>query len=123
MQDTVQEVLLEGLDRWRELPAAQQPEWPDAAARGGATAGLAPSPPLVFAGECDDLKARIADAARGEAFLLQGGDCAETFAEATADRIRNKIKTLLQMAVVLTYGASMPVIKVGRMAGQYSKPR
>ena len=66
-------------------------------------------PPLVFAGECDELKGRLAAAARGEAFLLQGGDCAETFAEATADRIRNKIKTVLQMAVVLTYGASLPV--------------
>jgi 3-deoxy-7-phosphoheptulonate synthase len=121
--DTVQDALLEGLDRWRDLPAAQQPEWPDAEALAGATAELATYPPLVFAGECDELKARIADAARGEAFFLQGGDCAETFADATADRIRNKIKTLLQMAVVLTYGASMPVVKVGRMAGQFSKPR
>jgi 3-deoxy-7-phosphoheptulonate synthase len=86
-------------------------------------AELATYPPLVFAGECDHLKAELAEAAQGRAFLLQGGDCAETFAEATADRIRNKIKTLLQMAVVLTYGASMPVIKVGRIAGQYSKPR
>jgi 3-deoxy-7-phosphoheptulonate synthase len=121
--DTVQDALFEGLDRWRELPAAQQPEWPDAAVLVAATAELATYPPLVFAGECDDLKARIADAARGEGFLLQGGDCAETFADATADRIRNKIKTMLQMAVVLTYGASMPVVKVGRMAGQFAKPR
>jgi 3-deoxy-7-phosphoheptulonate synthase len=121
--DTVQDALLEGLDRWRELPAAQQPEWPDAEALAAATAELATYPPLVFAGECDDLKSRIADAARGEAFFLQGGDCAETFADATADNIRNKMKTLLQMAVVLTYGASMPVVKVGRMAGQFSKPR
>jgi 3-deoxy-7-phosphoheptulonate synthase len=121
--DTVQDALLEGLDRWRELPAAQQPGWPDGDALAAATAELATYPPLVFAGECDDLKTRIAEAARGEAFFLQGGDCAETFAEATADNIRNKMKTLLQMAVVLTYGASMPVVKVGRMAGQFSKPR
>jgi 3-deoxy-7-phosphoheptulonate synthase len=121
--DTVQDALLEGLDRWRELPAAQQPEWPDADDLAAATAELATYPPLVFAGECDELKTKIAAAARGEAFFLQGGDCAETFADATADRIRNKIKTLLQMAVVLTYGASMPVVKVGRMAGQFSKPR
>src|SRR4051794_40737552 len=120
---TVQDALLEGLDRWRELPAAQQPEWPASDALAAATAELATYPPLVFAGECDELKTKVAAAARGEAFFLQGGDCAETFADATADRIRNKIKTLLQMAVVLTYGASMPVIKVGRMAGQFSKPR
>jgi len=121
--DTAEAVLLEGLDHWRTLPAAQQPLWPDAGVLAEVSAELASYPPLVFAGECDDLKARLAAAARGEAFLLQGGDCAETFADATADRIRNKVKTMLQMAVVLTYGASMPVIKVGRMAGQYSKPR
>ena len=80
-------------------------------------------PPLVFAGECDALKERLGAVARGEAFLLQGGDCAETFADATADAIRNKIKTLLQMAVVLTYGAQVPVVKVGRIAGQFAKPR
>ncbi len=112
-----------GLDDWRALPAAQQPEWPDAEALDAATAQLATYPPLVFAGECDELKGQLAAAARGEAFLLQGGDCAETFADATADRIRLKLKTMLQMAVVLTYGASLPVVKVGRMAGQYSKPR
>ena len=103
--ETVQDALIEGLDRWRDLPAAQQPEWPDREALAAATAELATYPPLVFAGECDDLKARIAEASRGEAFLLQGGDCAETFADASADNIRNKIKTMLQMAVVLTYGA------------------
>jgi 3-deoxy-7-phosphoheptulonate synthase len=80
-------------------------------------------PPLVFAGECDQLKQRLASVARGEAFLLQGGDCAETFAGTTADAIRGKLKTLLQMAVVLTYAASVPVVKVGRMAGQFAKPR
>jgi 3-deoxy-7-phosphoheptulonate synthase len=120
---TPEAALTEGLDAWRELPAAQQPGWPDADALAAVTAELASYPPLVFAGECDDLKAKIAAAARGEAFFLQGGDCAETFAEVNADRIRNKIKTMLQMAVVLTYGASMPVVKVGRMAGQYAKPR
>ena len=80
-------------------------------------------PPLVFAGECDVLKDRMAAVARGEAFVLQGGDCAETFVSATADNIRDRIKTILQMAAVLTYGASVPVVKVGRMAGQYAKPR
>ena len=80
-------------------------------------------PPLVFAGECDDLKAKIAAVTRGEAFLLQGGDCAETFAGVTADNVRNKLRVLLQMAVVLTYAASVPVVKVGRLAGQYAKPR
>src|SRR3984885_9597157 len=80
-------------------------------------------PPLVFAGECDQLKERLASVARSEAFLLQGGDCAETFAGTTADGIRGKLMTLLQMAVVLTYAASVPVVKVGRMAGQFAKPR
>jgi 3-deoxy-7-phosphoheptulonate synthase len=120
---TAEAALTEGLDAWRDLPAAQQPGWPDPLALAAVNAELASYPPLVFAGECDDLKEQVAAAARGEAFFLQGGDCAETFAEVTADRIRNKIKTMLQMAVVLTYGASMPVVKVGRMAGQYAKPR
>jgi 3-deoxy-7-phosphoheptulonate synthase len=112
-----------GLDHWRTLPMKQQPEWPDRAAVAAASAELATLPPLVFAGEVDMLRDRLARAARGEAFLLQGGDCAETFAGATADQIRNRVKTILQMAVVLTYGASMPVIKMGRMAGQFAKPR
>ncbi len=80
-------------------------------------------PPLVFAGECDALRDRMADVARGEAFLLQGGDCAETFDGVTADNVRNKLQVLLSMAVVLTYAASVPVVKVGRIAGQYAKPR
>jgi 3-deoxy-7-phosphoheptulonate synthase len=80
-------------------------------------------PPLVFAGECDELKTKIAAVARGEAFLLQGGDCAETLAGVTADNVRNKLRVLLQMAVVLTYAASVPVVKLGRLAGQYAKPR
>jgi 3-deoxy-7-phosphoheptulonate synthase len=112
-----------GLDYWRTLPIKQQPEWADPDAAGAASAEIATLPPLVFAGEVDVLRDRLARAARGEAFLLQGGDCAETFAGATADQIRNRVKTILQMAVVLTYGASMPVIKMGRMAGQFAKPR
>lgn len=111
------------LDAYRELEAKQQPSWPDPAAVAAASTELSSQPPLVFAGEADLLRERLAAAARGEAFLLQGGDCAETFAAATADKIRDRVKTLLQMAVVLTYGASMPVIKVGRMAGQFAKPR
>ncbi len=106
-----------------DLPAAQQPVWPDAEQLADAIATLATYPPLVFAGECDVLRTRMAAAARGEAFVLQGGDCAETFASATADNIRDRVKTILQMAAVLTYGASVPVVKVGRMAGQYAKPR
>ena len=109
-----------------ELVAAQQPEWPGGPAGPGITqavATLKKLPPLVFAGECDNLKAKIAEAQAGRAFWLQGGDCAETFASATADSIRNRIKTILQMAAVLQYASSMPVIKVGRMAGQFAKPR
>jgi 3-deoxy-7-phosphoheptulonate synthase len=115
--------VIAGLDYWRTLPVKQQPQWPDADAVGAASAEIAGLPPLVFAGEVDILRDRLAAAARGEAFLLQGGDCAETFAGATAEQIRNRVKTILQMAVVLTYGASMPVIKMGRMAGQFAKPR
>jgi len=115
--------VIAGLDAWRDLPAAQQPEWPDADALAAAVATLSSYPPLVFAGECDVLKSRLGDAAVGKAFVLQGGDCAETFVSATADNIRDRIKTILQMAAVLTYGASMPVIKVGRIAGQFAKPR
>jgi 3-deoxy-7-phosphoheptulonate synthase len=98
------------LDTWRTRSAAQQPDWPDQQALRETLADLAGQPPLVFAGECDHLKSRIAAVARGDAFLLQGGDCAETFAGSSADVVRNKIKTLLQMAVVLTYAASVPVV-------------
>ena len=108
------------------LVAAQQPQWPggvEGDAVKAAVATLSKLPPLVFAGECDNLKARIAQAQEGKAFWLQGGDCAETFVAATADSIRNRIKTILQMAAVLQYFASLPVIKVGRMAGQFAKPR
>lgn len=108
---------------WPDLPAAQQPQWPDQAALDSVVAHLRTLPPLVFAGECDQLQTRLAAASRGEAFVLMGGDCAETFDGATADAIRAKLKTVLQMAIVLTYGASLPVVKVGRMAGQYFKPR
>ena len=117
------ESVIAGLDYWRTLPIKQQPAWPDADAVSAASAELATQPPLVFAGEVDILRDRLAQAARGEAFLLQGGDCAETFSGATAEQIRNRVKTVLQMAVVLTYGASMPVVKMGRMAGQFAKPR
>jgi 3-deoxy-7-phosphoheptulonate synthase len=105
------------------LPALQQPQWPDRDRLEAVTRQLEGLPPLVLAAECDQLKQRLAAVARGEAFLLQGGDCAETFAGTTAAGIRGKFQTLLQMAVVLTYAASVPVVKVGRLAGQYGKPR
>ncbi|MBT1002167.1 3-deoxy-7-phosphoheptulonate synthase class II [Paenarthrobacter sp. DKR-5] len=112
-----------GLDAWRELPISQQPTWQDAGAHRAAVKELSSLPPLVFAGEVDVLRERLAAAAEGRAFLLQGGDCAETFDGATADKISARVRTILQMAVVLTYGASLPVIKMGRMAGQFAKPR
>ena len=103
--------------------AAQQPTWPDQGALDATVKRLRKVPPLVFAGECDDLKTKLGAVARGEAFLLQGGDCAETFDGVTADNVRNKLRVLLQMAVVMTYAASVPVVKLGRLAGQYAKPR
>ncbi|HEY8912669.1 class II 3-deoxy-7-phosphoheptulonate synthase [Lacisediminihabitans sp.] len=115
--------MIAGLDYWRTLPIKQQPQWPDSTTLQAASDEIATLPPLIFAGEVDVLRERLAAAASGKAFLLQGGDCAETFAGATADQIRNRVKTVLQMAVVLTYGASTPVIKMGRMAGQFAKPR
>ena len=108
---------------WATLPAAQQPTWPDAAAVEAVRRQLADSPALVVPDECDTLRDRLASVSRGEAFLLQGGDCAETFTGVTADTVRDKLRTILQMAVVLTYAASVPVVKVGRMAGQFAKPR
>lgn len=108
---------------WPLLPAAQQPEWPDSAALEKAQDILQSLPPLVFAGECDELTEKLGQVANGEAFVLMGGDCAETFAANTADSIRARLKTVLQMAIVLTYGASLPVVKIGRIAGQYGKPR
>lgn len=112
-----------GGNTWRDLPAAQQPEYPDSEALRDVLADLTSYPPLVFAGECDQLRARLGAVAKGEAFLLQGGDCAEAFDAVSADHIRAKLKTLLQMSAVLTYAAAVPVVKVGRIAGQYSKPR
>ncbi len=108
---------------WPDLPAAQQPPWPDREALDRALAELRTLPPLVFAGECDLLTERLAAAAEGKAFVLTGGDCAETFQANTADSIRARLQTVLQMAVILTYGASMPIVKMGRLAGQYFKPR
>jgi 3-deoxy-7-phosphoheptulonate synthase len=111
------------LDDALARPAAQQPEWPDADQVRQVRTVLESVPPITVPAEIDRLSARLAEVARGEAFLLQGGDCAETFVDNTEPHIRGNIRTLLQMAVVLTYGASMPVVKVGRIAGQYAKPR
>jgi 3-deoxy-7-phosphoheptulonate synthase len=108
---------------WRDLPAAQQPDWPDPAAFESALKALSVLPPLVFAGEARRLRSALAQVAAGRAFLLQAGDCAESFADFTADAIRDKLKVILQMAVVLTYGSGVPVIKLGRIAGQFAKPR
>ncbi len=107
---------------WPDLPAKQQPTW-DPAELAQVLAVLSTYPPLVFAGEADLLRERMAAVSAGKAFTLQGGDCAETLAEVTGPNIRDRIKTILQMAVVLTYGAGMPIVKVGRMAGQFAKPR
>ncbi|MGI8679140.1 MAG: class II 3-deoxy-7-phosphoheptulonate synthase [Jatrophihabitans sp.] len=115
--------IADGLDAWRALPAAQQPEWPDDVALRQVALTLASMPPLVVASEVEQLHERLASVARGEAFLLQGGDCAETFATSSQSDIAGKVRVLLQMSVVLTYGASMPVVKLGRIAGQYAKPR
>ena len=108
---------------WRNKPRIQMPTYTDEAALNAVESRLSGYPPLVFAGEARRLKAHLATAGRGEAFLLQGGDCAESFAEFSADGIRDTFKVMLQMAMVLTYGAKVPVIKVGRMAGQMAKPR
>src|SRR5918993_1009050 len=108
---------------WRAKPIQQVPTYPDAAALTGVERQLAGFPPLVFAGEARKLKRALAKVAAGEAFLLQGGDCAESFAEHSADNIRDFFKVLLQMTVVLMYGAGLPVVKVGRLAGQFAKPR
>lgn len=111
------------VDSWRRFPAKQLPDYPDAAVLRAAEEGLRQFPPLVFAGEARNLKRHLAKVASGKAFLLQGGDCAESFAEFSANTIRDTFRVLLQMAVVLTFGAAMPVVKVGRMAGQFAKPR
>ncbi len=108
---------------WRTRPRIQMPDYPDLAQLQAVEGQLSNYPPLVFAGEVRALKRKLGAAAKGEAFLLQGGDCAESFAAFTADSIRDTFKVLLQMAIVLTYGAKVPVVKVGRMAGQFAKPR
>jgi 3-deoxy-7-phosphoheptulonate synthase len=105
------------------LVAAQQPAWPDGAALAGVVADLEQVPGLVTAADCDALTSRLAAASRGEAFVLQGGDCAETFATVTDENVREKLRTILQMAIVLTYGAGLPIVKIGRMGGQFAKPR
>ena len=108
---------------WRDRTALQQPDWPDAAEHDTAVKTLSSYPPLVFAGEARNLTSALGRVAEGGAFLLQAGDCAESFDSFSADSIRERLKVILQMAVVLTYGASMPVVKVARIAGQYAKPR
>ena len=108
---------------WRSKPRIQMPDYTDAAALQAVERKLSSYPPLVFAGEARRLKSHLAKVSRGEAFLLQGGDCAESFAEFSADTIRDTFKVMLQMAMVLTYGAKVPVVKLGRMAGQMAKPR
>jgi 3-deoxy-7-phosphoheptulonate synthase len=112
-----------GLDRWRTLPRAQMPPWPDPAEVDEVCQVLANVPSIVAPYEVDQLRERLAAVCEGKAFLLQGGDCAETFADNTESHLLANARTLLQMAVVLTYGASMPVVKVARVAGQYTKPR
>ena len=108
---------------WRSRPARHQPEWPDEACAETALARLKALPPLVFAGEARDLQAALAEVGAGRAFLLQAGDCAESFHDFTAVSIREKLKILLQMSVVMIYGSALPLVKVGRIAGQFAKPR
>src|SRR5881397_3689591 len=115
-------------DSWRAKPVQQMPQYPDAKALADVEAQLATFPPLVFAGEARNLKKALGRVARGEAFLLQGGDCAESFSEpsannVSANNIRDFLRVFLQMSVVLTYAAALPVVKVGRIAGQFAKPR
>ncbi|HEX5265729.1 MAG TPA: 3-deoxy-7-phosphoheptulonate synthase class II [Acidimicrobiales bacterium] len=110
-------------DGWKAFPADQQPDWPDTDDLEAVLKTLGGLPPLVFAGEARRLTTRLGEAAAGRAFVLQAGDCAESFAEFSADAIRDKLKVILQMAVILTYGAGVPVVKLGRIAGQFGKPR
>ena len=110
-------------DSWRKFPILQVPNYPEQSVLNQVEKTLAEKPPLVFAGEVQNLRSQLANVANGKGFLLQGGDCAESFAEFTADMIRDNFRVFLQMAVVLTFGASMPVVKIGRMAGQFAKPR
>jgi 3-deoxy-7-phosphoheptulonate synthase len=120
--DSAEDVAL-GLDEWRDLPRAQIPPWPDPAEVAAVCEVLGNAPSIVAPNEVDQLRARLAEVCEGRAFLLQGGDCAETFADNTESHLLANARTLLQMAVLLTYGASMPVVKVARVAGQYTKPR
>ena len=108
---------------WHDRPVVQQPDWPDAGALDHALKHIASMPPLVFAGEARSLQSELARVASGRAFLLQAGDCAESFEEFSADNIREKLRVILQMAVVLTYSVGVPIVKVGRIAGQFAKPR
>ena len=108
---------------WRALEAKQQPTWPDLGELEKVEKNLGTLPPLVFAGEARDLRARLGKVSQGEAFLLQAGDCAESFDGFQADQIRDKLRVILQMAVVLTYSSGVPAVKVGRIAGQFAKPR
>ncbi|MGH9190769.1 MAG: class II 3-deoxy-7-phosphoheptulonate synthase [Acidimicrobiales bacterium] len=108
---------------WRSRPARQQPDWPDEGALDDALKRLSALPPLVFAGEVRQLTTSLGEVAEGRAFLLQAGDCAESFEEFSADAIRDKLRVILQMAAVLTYGAGVPIVKMGRIAGQFAKPR
>src|SRR6202163_4228330 len=110
-------------DSWRGRPVAQLPAYPDAGKLAETEAKLASLPPLVFAGEARNLKKALGRVANGEAFLLQGGDCSESFAEHGANNIRDFFRLFLQMAIVLTYAGALPVVKVGRIAGQFAKPR
>ena len=110
-------------DSWRARPAAQQPDWPDDGSLDAVLAELSGLPPLVFAGEARSLTESLGRVAEGKAFLLQAGDCAESFSAFSADGIRDKLKIILQMSVLLTYGAGVPTVKVGRIAGQFAKPR
>ncbi|MEY3342022.1 MAG: hypothetical protein RLZZ269_1933, partial [Actinomycetota bacterium] len=108
---------------WRAFPAAQQPEWPDEGDLERALKQISSYPPLVFAGEARSLQAALAQVSSGNAFLLQAGDCAESFDDFSANNIREKLRVILQMAVVLTYSLGVPTVKVGRIAGQFAKPR
>src|SRR5277367_2980216 len=110
-------------ESWRAKPAKQMPVYPDEAKLKAAETRLAKLPPLVFAGEARRLKKKLAKVSRGEAFLFQGGDCAESFAEFGANNIRDTFRLILQIAIVLTFGGGTPVVKIGRMAGQFAKPR
>ena len=111
------------INSWKKYQAFQQPNWPDQAIYNEVINKISDYPPLVFAKEIDSLKNQLNSASQGEAFVIQGGDCAETFNDFKADSIKNKLKILLQMAIIITHGAKFNVIKVGRIAGQFAKPR